>query len=87
MLPRKQAREDNRGVDLISDVPPFDRFWYGEPNAVTNSIGYAQFSVALKDSISVCGSFRGTMAEVRMRRVAAAICAVVSAISGSNHFR
>ena len=36
-------RKDHRGVDLISDVLPFGRLWYGEPNAVANAIGYAQF--------------------------------------------
>jgi len=29
-----RPRKDKRGVDLISDVLPFDRLWYGEPNAV-----------------------------------------------------
>jgi hypothetical protein len=28
---------------LISDVPPFGRLWYGEPNAVSNAISYAKF--------------------------------------------
>jgi hypothetical protein len=28
-----QPRKDKRGVDLISDVLPFGRLWYGEPNA------------------------------------------------------
>jgi hypothetical protein len=27
-------RRDHRGVDLISDVLPFGRLWYGEPNAI-----------------------------------------------------
>jgi hypothetical protein len=35
--------KDKRGVDLISDMLPFGRLWYGEPNAVSNAIGYAQF--------------------------------------------
>jgi len=29
-------------VDLISDALPFGRLWYGEPNAASNTIGYAQ---------------------------------------------
>jgi hypothetical protein len=37
-----RPRKDKRGVDLISDVLPFGRLWYGEPNAVANAIGYAQ---------------------------------------------
>jgi hypothetical protein len=36
-----RARKDKRGVDQISDVLPFGRLWYGEPNAVSNAIGYA----------------------------------------------
>ena len=29
-----RPRKDKRGVELISDVLPFGRLWYGEPNAV-----------------------------------------------------
>ena len=35
-------RNDNRGVDLISDALPFCRLSYGEPDAVSDVIGYAQ---------------------------------------------
>jgi hypothetical protein len=35
-------RADKRGVDLISDALPFNRLWYGEPNAISNAIGYAE---------------------------------------------
>ena len=34
--------KDHRGVNLISDVPPFGRLWYDEANAISNAIGYAQ---------------------------------------------
>ena len=34
-------RKDHRGVDPISDALPFGRLWYGEPNAISNAIGYA----------------------------------------------
>jgi len=37
-----RPRTDKCGVDLISDVLPFGRLWYGEPNAVSNAIGYAK---------------------------------------------
>ena len=33
-------------VDLVSYVLPFGRLWYGEPNAITNAIGYAKFTAA-----------------------------------------
>jgi hypothetical protein len=36
-----RPRKDHRGVDLISDVLPFGRLWYGDANAVANAIGYA----------------------------------------------
>jgi len=36
-------RKDYRGVDLISDVLPFGRLWHGEPNAISNAIGYPKF--------------------------------------------
>jgi len=29
-------------VDLISDALPFGRLRYGEPNAISNAIGYAK---------------------------------------------
>ena len=37
-----RPHKDKRGVDLISDALPFGRLWYGEPNAITNAIGYAR---------------------------------------------
>jgi hypothetical protein len=38
-----RARKDRRGIDLISDAVPFGRLWYGEPDAVSNALGYAKF--------------------------------------------
>jgi hypothetical protein len=38
-----RPRKDKRGVHLISDALPFGRLWYGDPNAVANAVGYAQF--------------------------------------------
>jgi hypothetical protein len=38
-----RPRKDKRCVDLISDALPFGRLWYGQPNAVSNAIGYAKF--------------------------------------------
>jgi hypothetical protein len=37
-----RPRKDKCGVDLISDALPFGRLWYGEPNAISNAIGYAK---------------------------------------------
>jgi hypothetical protein len=39
-----------RRVDLISDALPFSRLWYGEPNAVSNAIGYSKFRSLWHDS-------------------------------------
>lgn len=36
-------RKDKRGFRLISDALPFGRLVNGEPNAMENAIGYAQF--------------------------------------------
>jgi len=41
-----RPRNDKRGIDLISDVLPFGRLWYGEPNAASNAIDYAKFKAA-----------------------------------------
>ena len=38
-----RARKDHRGVDLISAALPFGRLWYGEANAISNAIDYAEF--------------------------------------------
>src|SRR5207247_1114942 len=45
------ARSDKRGVDLISDALPFDRLWYGEPDAISNAIGYAKFYSRSHDAV------------------------------------
>jgi len=37
-----RPRADILGIDLICDVLPFGRLWYGEPNAVSAAIGYAK---------------------------------------------
>jgi len=33
-----RPRKDKRGFDLISDVLPFGRLWYAEPNAVSHHL-------------------------------------------------
>jgi hypothetical protein len=37
-----RPRKDKWGVDMISDVLPYDRLWYGGPNAVSNAVDYAK---------------------------------------------
>ena len=38
-----RPRQDRRSFDLISAVLPFGRLWYGDPDAITNAVGYAKF--------------------------------------------
>jgi len=38
-----RPRKDKRGVTLIPDALPFGVLWYGEPDAISNAIGYAKF--------------------------------------------
>ena len=46
-----RPRKDQRGVDLISDVLPFGRLWYAEPNAISNAIDYAKFFIRSHDAV------------------------------------
>jgi hypothetical protein len=47
--------KDRRGFDLISDSLPFGSLWYGEPDAITNAVGYAKFYSRSHDAvIRVC---------------------------------
>ena len=46
-----RPRKDQRGVDLISDVLPFGRLWYGDTNTVANAIGYAMHSSRSNDAV------------------------------------
>jgi hypothetical protein len=46
-----RPRKDHRGVDVTSDVIPFGRLWYGEPDAINNAIGYAKFYSRLHDAV------------------------------------
>jgi hypothetical protein len=47
---RERQDWSSPGVDLISDVLPFGRLWFGEPNAVANAIGYASHSSRSHDT-------------------------------------
>jgi hypothetical protein len=42
-----RLRKDKRGADLISDVLPFGRLWYRDPNA----IGYAKHHNRSHDAV------------------------------------
>jgi hypothetical protein len=45
------ARVKICGVDLLSDALPFGCLWYGEPNAISNAIGYARFFGRSHDAV------------------------------------
>jgi len=46
-----RPRKDKRRFDLISDALPYGRLWYGEPNAISNAIGYAKSRSRLHDAV------------------------------------
>jgi hypothetical protein len=50
-LPALFARSDHRVVNLISDALPFGRLWYGDPEAISNAIGYAKFRSRSHDAV------------------------------------
>ena len=47
-----RPRKHKRGFDLISEVLPFGRLWYGDANAVANAVGYAQHYSRSHDAVS-----------------------------------
>ena len=46
-----RPRSDKRGFDLISDMLPFGRLWYGDPNAISNAVGYAKHHSRSHDAV------------------------------------
>jgi hypothetical protein len=62
-----RPRTERRGVDLISDVLPFGRLCYGEPNAVRNAIGYAQHCNRSHDAVIRVYDTAGNVIETRAR--------------------
>jgi hypothetical protein len=59
-----RPRKNHRGVDLISDVLPFDRLWYGEPNAV----GYAQHRSRSQNAVIRVYDQSGNMIETHAHK-------------------
>jgi hypothetical protein len=49
-----RPHKDKRGVDLISDVLPFGRLWYVEPDAASNAVDYAKFFSRSHHAFSIC---------------------------------
>jgi hypothetical protein len=63
-----RPRKDHRGVDLISDVLPFGRLWYGDANAVANAIGYAQHYSRSHDAVIRVYNDAGNVIEAHEHR-------------------
>jgi hypothetical protein len=63
-----RPRKDKRGVDLISDVLPFGRLWYGDPNAVANAIGYAEHFSRSHDAVIRVYDDAGSVIETHEHR-------------------
>jgi len=61
---RRFWRKDHRGVNLISDALPFGRLWYGEPNAISNAIGYATHRSRSHDAVIRVYDDAGNVTEV-----------------------
>jgi hypothetical protein len=58
-----RPRKDKHGVDLITDVLPFGRLWYREPNAMSNAIGYAKHRSPSHDAVIRVYDEAGNMIE------------------------
>ena len=56
-----RPRKDKRGFDLISDALPFRGLWYGEPNAISNAIGFAKFYSRSHDAVICVYDSAGNM--------------------------
>jgi len=67
-----RPRKDHRGVDLISDALPFGRLWYGEPDAISNAIGYAKFYSRSHHAVIRVYNVAGKLIEVHRHKGALA---------------
>jgi hypothetical protein len=59
-----RLRKDHRSVDLISDELP-RRLWYGDPNAISNAIGYATHRSRSHDAVIRVYDDAGSVIETR----------------------
>ena len=60
-----RPRKDKRRVDLISDVLPFGRLWYGGPNAASNGLGYAPHYSRSRDAMIRVADEAGNVIETQ----------------------
>ena len=64
----QEERARSKRHDLISDALPFGRLWYGEPNAVSNAIGYAKFYSRSNDAVIRAYDEAGNVIETHEHR-------------------
>jgi hypothetical protein len=57
-------RKDHRGVDSISDAPPFGRLWYDTPD---HAVGYAIHSSRSHDAVIRVYDAAGNVIETHER--------------------
>ena len=62
-----RPRKDHRGIDLISDARHFSRLYYGEPNAVSNAVDYANFYSRSHDAVIRVYDEEGKRIEIHKR--------------------
>src|SRR6266699_3726317 len=60
-----RPRKDHRGVNLISDALLFGRLCYGEPDAISNAVGYAKFFSRSHDAVIRVYDDAGNVIEMR----------------------
>ncbi len=60
-----RPRKDHRGVNLISDALPFGALWYGEPDSISNAIGYARFYSRSHNAVIRVYDTAGNVIEMR----------------------
>lgn len=68
-LKRKKDREPSKKprsrIDLIFDVLPFGRLWYGGPNAASNGLGYALHYSRSRDAMIRVADEAGNVIETQ----------------------
>ena len=63
-----RPHKNHRGVDLISDVLPFGRLWYGGPDPAANAIGYAQHYSRSHDAVIRVYDAAGSVIETQKHK-------------------
>jgi hypothetical protein len=63
---------------------PFGRLWYGEPNAVSNAIGYAKFSSRSHDAVIRVYDEAGKLIQTYQRNRSKPVASAVSS-ANSRH--